>query len=464
MNLLVVGTGYVGLVTGACFAEMGHDVICLDIDEKKVRDLEKGIIPFYEPGLEELVLRNFKAGRLHFTTDYRQAVSQSLVCFLAVPTPSDEEGRCDLSYLMDATRKIAYEMNGYRILVNKSTVPVGSAKLVEKTVSAILGERGLHIPFDVVSNPEFLKEGSAINDCLKPDRIVLGIDNPPVIATMKEIYSAFTINHDRMIIMDVASSEMTKYAANAMLAASISFMNELAGLCEKVGADINQIRIGIGSDARIGYQFLYAGMGYGGSCFPKDLKALQATARDYGHETPILNAIEEVNERQKDILFHKMLAYFGPQGGLEGKTIAIWGLSFKPDTDDMREAPSLALIRHLQEHNVHLRLYDPVAVPNAKKMLKPSSLVTWCQNEYEAALGADAIALVTEWKQFRFVNFSSILQTMRGTAFFDGRNQYKAGEMKVKGFDYFGIGVPQSCREKKAQENPSPILSGSYEP
>lgn len=437
MHLLIIGSGYVGLVTGACFAEMGHHVTCLDIDTVKVEKLKNGIIPIFEPSLDELVKRNVKAGRLHFTTDYAAAVKGSDVCFIAVPTPSDANGSCDLSYVFSAAEQIAKHMTSYKIVVNKSTVPVGTAAAVKKHM-----QQFTQIPFDVVSNPEFLKEGSAISDCMKPDRIILGVNSPQATQTMKALYASFNLNHDRLLIMDVRSAEMTKYAANAMLATRISFMNELAGLCEKVGANINEVRIGIGSDSRIGYQFLYPGVGYGGSCFPKDLKALQAMARDAHYETPIINAVETINQRQKKLLAKKITAYFGKTGGLSDKTIAIWGLSFKPDTDDIREAPSLELIQELLACGAKLRLFDPVSMHNAKHLLGDHPNLHWCADEYDAAAGAHAIALVTEWKQFRFVDRQALIEKMQGKGFFDGRNQYKHQDMSTHGFDYFGIGVP----------------------
>jgi UDPglucose 6-dehydrogenase len=433
MNLLIIGTGYVGLVTGVCLAEMGHHVICLDIDEAKIAGLKKGIIPIYEPGLEELVKRNIFAGRLTFTTSYQEGVQKSEVCFIAVPTPSLEDGSCDISYVLKATESIADTMTEYKIIVTKSTVPVGTSKKIRQTV-----QQKTSIPFDVVSNPEFLKEGAAINDCMKPDRIILGVESDAAAHVMKEIYSAFTINHDRIVVMDNASAEMTKYVANAMLATRISFMNEMAGLCEKLGAHIQQVRIGIGSDQRIGSHFLYAGVGYGGSCFPKDIRALQAMARKAGYEAPILNAIDSINERQKKLLAKKMNGYFG---SMSGKIIAVWGLAFKPDTDDLREAPALKLIEELLSQGAHVRLFDPIAMEKAQKLLSHPR-ITWCRDEYHAAEGSDGIALVTEWKQFRFVDLNMIAKSMQGKAFFDGRNQYKKDEMKTKGFHYFGIGVP----------------------
>jgi UDPglucose 6-dehydrogenase len=435
MNLLIVGTGYVGLVTGACFAEMGHLVTCLDINQTKIDLLNRGEIPIFEPGLEELVKRNRANKRLRFVSNYAEAVRDADVVFIAVPTPAGEDGSCDLSYVLAASASVAQVMVKPLILVIKSTVPVGTAERVRQTVSGMTRH-----PFDVVSNPEFLKEGCAIADCMKPDRIILGIDNPAAIVPMKEIYSAFTLNHDRILIMDNRSAEMAKYAANAMLATRISFMNELSGLCEKMGANINQVRVAIGSDARIGYQFLYAGVGFGGSCFPKDLRALQAMAAAHNYETSLLDAVEAVNHRQKQVLGKKITAYFKPKGGLKDKTIAIWGLSFKPDTDDIREAPALELIRTLLEQGAQIRIYDPVALPHARALFKGEKQITLCSDEYDAARGADAIALVTEWKQFRFVNFDTLLPNMPGRALFDGRNQYKPAEIRARGIDYFGIG------------------------
>ncbi len=442
MHILMVGTGYVGLVTAACLAEMGHHVICLDIDQQKIANLQQGILPIYEPGLAELVEHNTKAKRLSFTTDYREGVQQCTVCFIAVPTPSSEDGSCDLSYIYAAASEIPRHMNGYKIIVNKSTVPVGTAAQVKKRISEVLRDTHNDSTFDVVSNPEFLKEGSSINDCMKPDRIILGVDQPRAEKIMREIYSAFTINHDRIFVMDLVSAEMTKYAANAMLALRISFMNELSHLCEKTGADIKQVRIGIGSDQRIGYQFLYAGAGYGGSCFPKDVRALSFIAKMHDIDMPILESIEEVNERQKKILGEKILSYFSFQGGVKKKTIAIWGLAFKPDTDDIREAPAIDLIQELLEHGAIIRAYDPIAMPNAKKIF--GSRIQFCEDEYEAAHGADAIILVTEWKQFRFVDFSKIAPLLKHKVLFDGRNQYHLSEMQALGMHYFGMGVPSS--------------------
>lgn len=444
MHILMVGTGYVGLVTGACFAEMGHMVTCLDINEEKINMLKKGEIPIFEPGLDELVKRNLAQKRLKFTTDYAKAVSEAKVCFIAVPTPSRPDGSCDISYVESAAKEIAKHMNGYKIIVNKSTVPVGTAARV---AAVIRQERGDSVPFDVVSNPEFLKEGAAVQDCLKPDRIIIGANAPKALELMKEIYSPFTLNHDRMIFMDILSAEMTKYAANAMLALRISFMNEIADVCKKVGANINEVRKGIGSDSRIGYSFLYPGVGYGGSCFPKDVRALIATAKNAGIEPILLESIDAVNERQKKILGAKMIHYFATRGGVKDKTIGIWGLSFKPDTDDMREAPSLTFIEVLLKEGAKVRLFDPVSIPNAKKILGDSPQITWCSDEFEAASGADAVALLTEWKQFRLVDFQNVQTRMKGIAFFDGRNQYKPVDMKERGFDYIAIGVPDQLQK-----------------
>ncbi len=442
----MVGTGYVGLVTGACFAEMGHMVTCLDIDAGKIKNLQEGIIPIFEPGLEELVKRNIHHKRLKFTTDYRSGVASSTVCFIGVPTPSREDGSCDTSYVEAAARQLAEHMNEYRVIVNKSTVPVGTAYLVAKVIREEQKKRGVSVPFDVVSNPEFLKEGAAVQDCLKPDRIIIGSDHPKPAEVLKEIYSAFTLSHDRILLMDTLSAEMTKYAANAMLATRISFMNEIADICKRVGANVNEVRKGIGSDTRIGYSFLYPGVGYGGSCFPKDIRALIAVAKGVGTQPLLLEAADSVNNRQKKVLSQKMTNYFSARGGLKGKTIGVWGLSFKPDTDDMREAPSLTFIEDLTKQGAHLRVFDPVAMPNARKLLKGYTNITWCSDEVDAAVGTDAIALLTEWKQFRLVELKPIRERMKGIAFFDGRNQYKPLDMKSKGFDYIAIGIPDQLQ------------------
>ncbi len=438
MNILILGTGYVGLVSGACFADMGHHVTCFDINEQKIQDLQNGLIPIYEPGLEDLVFQNMQAGRLSFTTDIASALKKCKVCFIAVPTPSAPDGSCDLSYVLEAAKSIGLHMTGPQVIVTKSTVPVGTSKKIRQTIEA-------HLPFpilfDVVSNPEFLKEGAAVSDCMKPDRIILGVESEEAAEIMREIYKGFTLSRDRILVMDPESAEMTKYVANAMLASRISFMNEMAGLCEKLGANIHAVRQGIGSDPRIGYHFLYAGVGYGGSCFPKDLRALQAMAKEAHYETSLLNAVEFVNEKQKKILADKIRSYFGAKGGLRQKTIAIWGLSFKPNTDDLREAPALQLIEELLAEGARLRLYDPVAMPKAQEKLK-HPLITWCTDEYHAAETSDAIALLTEWKQFRCIDLQAVLKKMEGNAFFDGRNQHRKEDLQSNGFHYCGIGIP----------------------
>lgn len=444
MQILMIGTGYVGLVTGACFAEMGHQVICLDIDEGKIERLKQGKIPIFEPGLEEIVIRNQKAGRLKFSTDYAYGVQNCTACFIAVPTPSSEDGSCNTSYVETAARQIAEQMTDYRLIVNKSTVPVKMGDIVTEIVEKTLKERGVSCEFDVVSNPEFLKEGSAVADCMKPDRVIIGTESDRAFQLMKQIYSAFMFNHDRIIQMTRLSAELTKYAANAMLATRISFMNELSEICGKVGANINDIRKGIGSDHRIGQHFLYAGIGYGGSCFPKDILALIDTAKQAGVDPLLLKSVDERNNRQKKLMNEKIRDYFSLKGGLKGKTVGIWGLSFKPDTDDIRDAPSINLVKYLEKEGAHLRLFDPVAMENAKKVFEGLKNITWCEDEIQAAQGADAVALLTEWKQFRLLDFKAVINKMQGNAFFDGRNQYRQKDMQDFGFEYAGIGIPQS--------------------
>jgi UDPglucose 6-dehydrogenase len=439
-KIVVVGVGYVGLVTGTCFAEMGHKVTCIDIDQAKIEKLKKGTIPFYEPGLKELAMRNYKEKRLVFSTDY-EAVKDAEVCFIAVGTPEGKDGSADLSQVEAASLSIAENMKNYTVIVNKSTAPVGTVKRLKSLIQENLSK---DLSFDVVSCPEFLKEGSAIDDCMKPDRIIIGSDSEKATHILQQLYSSFTFNHDRVIVMDIESSELTKYASNAMLATRISFMNELSWMCEKVGANINAVRKGMSGDQRIGYHFLYAGAGYGGSCFPKDIRALASLAEELNCDTPLLNAIEEINEQQKKRFSKKISDYFAKRGGVKGKTIAIWGLSFKPNTDDMRDAPSLTVIRSLIKKGAHVRLYDPIAMGNAKKIFKDQENVRFCLSEYQAAQNADAIVLVTEWKQFRFVNLKRLLSKMRGNVFFDGRNQYNAKEMALKGFRYFGVGIPET--------------------
>lgn len=441
MDLLIIGTGYVGLVSGTCLAEMGHHVICLDIDKQKIDNLNSGIIPIYEQGLEEMVKRNMKAGRLRFSTDYASSVNVSKVCFIAVDTPPKADGSADLTAIERVASMLAQHMNDYLVVVNKSTSPVGTANEIRAIISNMLKQREVDISFDVVSNPEFLKEGNAIQDFMKPDRVIIGTDKPEVAALMKEIYSPFMLNHERLLIMDIASAELSKYAANAMLATRISFMNELSGLCELTNADITMIRKALGSDKRIGYSFLYAGPGYGGSCFPKDIRALHAQAAGLGYEMPLIEAVDKANQKQKRVMGHKLQNYYLDKGTLEGKCIAILGLAFKPDTDDMREASSLVLIEELIRSGASLKLFDPVAMENAKKILNHhKDIITWCEDELEASTGADAVVLMTEWKQFRFLDFEKMLNLMKGNAFFDGRNQYQPEEMARKGFDYISIG------------------------
>lgn len=442
MNILVIGTGYVGLVSGTCFAEMGHRVVCLDVNKAKIDSLNQGIIPIYEPGLEEMVRRNIKAHRLTFTTNYAKSLEDATVCLICVDTPVAQDGTADLSSVKAVSLSIAEHMGHYLVIVNKSTVPVGTGQMVMQLIDSTQKKRGCNIPFDIVSNPEFLKEGNAVNDFMKPDRVIIGTDSQRAGSIMKEIYSPFMLSHERLIIMDLASAEMTKYAANAMLATRISFINELAGLCELTGADINKVRKGIGSDKRIGYHFLYPGPGFGGSCLPKDIRALRSQANSLGYQMPLIEAVEAVNTRQKHVLGNKIAAYFAERGGLSSKVISILGLAFKPDTDDMREAPSLTLISQLILNGAQLRLFDPVSMENAKKLLPESPQITWCDDELHAAAGADAIVLITEWKQFRFLDFARIIPKMNGRAFFDGRNQYNPLDIARKGLDYSCIGLP----------------------
>ncbi len=446
MELLIVGTGYVGLVTGACFAEVGHHVTCLDIDHEKITKLKQGMIPIYEPGLEALVKKHTLSGHLRFKTDYAEALTSAHLCFIAVPTPSLACGSCDMTFVEQAARQIGSHMTGDLILVNKSTVSVGAAKKIKAIVAEELKKRNVSHFFDVVSNPEFLKEGSAVFDCLHPDRIVIGANCAASANFLKAVYEPFGLSPEQIFVMDSASAEMTKYAANAMLATRISFMNEIASICKKVGADVNEVRKGIGSDPRIGSHFLNPGIGYGGSCFPKDVRALISMAQQLGVESTLLEAADAVNEKQKKWLAQQIAQYFSLRGGLKGKTVAIWGLSFKPNTDDMREAPSLTIIEGLLQQGANLRVFDPIAMPNAKKQLGERQGIFWCENEMEAASGADAIALLTEWNQFRLVNLKEIAKRMQGWALFDGRNQYRATDAHSDGFDYIPIGAPDQIK------------------
>lgn len=437
MKIAIIGTGYVGLVTGTCFSEVGIEVTCQDIDVTKVENLKKGIIPIYEPGLEEMAKRNIDKNRLHFTTSLEEAMKDCEVIFIAVGTPPDEDGSADLKYVLDVASNIGRLMGNYLLIVTKSTVPVGTSAKIKEVVKLELDKRNLATGFDVASNPEFLKEGNAVEDFLKPDRIVVGTESEKADNILKKLYKPFTLNGHPIIFMDVASSEMTKYAANAMLATKISFMNDLANLCEIMDADVNMVRKGIGSDSRIGNKFIYPGIGYGGSCFPKDVKALVKTADENGYTLRILKAVESVNQDQKGILFKKFQQFF--DGKIKGKTVTIWGLSFKPQTDDMREAPSLILIEKLLAAGVKVKAYDPVAMVEARRRL--GDVITYAKDQYEALINADALLLATEWKEFRIPNLNVMKKLMRRPVIFDGRNIYDAMEMKNNGFKYFCIGI-----------------------
>ncbi|GHT74406.1 UDP-glucose 6-dehydrogenase [Bacteroidia bacterium] len=436
MNIAIVGTGYVGLVTGACFSEMGIDVTCVDIDETKIERLKQGIIPIYEPGLEELVKKNFQAGRLHFTTDLATCLNEVEVIFSAVGTPPGEDGSADLRYVLEVARTIGQNMEKYVLVVTKSTVPVGTAQTVKAAIQEELAKRGLKIAFDVASNPEFLKEGTAIKDFMGPDRVVVGIESDKAKELMDRLYKPFTLNNYRMIYTDIPSAEMIKYAANAMLATRISFMNDIANLCELVGADVNMVRNGIGSDLRIGKKFLYPGCGYGGSCFPKDVKALIKTAEENGYEMQVLKSVEKVNEYQKGILFDKLFKQYA--GNLKGKTVALWGLAFKPNTDDMREAPSIVLVEKLLKTGVKVKVYDPIAMNEAKRYFGDN--VEYAKDIYDAVVDTDAVFLLTEWNEFRLPSWSAIRKLMKEPVIIDGRNIYNANELAEAGFKYFCIG------------------------
>ena len=436
MKIAIVGTGYVGLVTGTCFAEMGVEVFCVDIDRQKIENLRKGIVPIYEPGLEEMVIRNYEVGRLHFTTELTEVLDQVEIVFSAVGTPPDEDGSADLKYVLDVARTIGRAMNKYLLVVTKSTVPVGTARRIRQTIADELDRRGVTIDFDIASNPEFLKEGAAVKDFMHPDRIVVGVESDRARRLMEKLYHPFMLNNFRIIYMDIPSAEMTKYAANAMLATRISFMNDMANLCEIIGADVNMVRKGIGSDTRIGSSFLYAGCGYGGSCFPKDVKALIRTAAEHGYPMRILKAVEDVNEEQKTLLFRKLSAHFG--GDLQGRRVAMWGLAFKPETDDMREAPSLVLIDRLLEAGCQVMAYDPVAMPEARRRI--GDRIAYANNIYETVEGADVLMVVTEWKEFRLPAWARIRSLMKTPLILDGRNIYNIAEIEEAGFTYHCIG------------------------
>lgn len=437
MKIVVIGTGYVGLVTGTCFAEVGIDVICVDIDSTKIENLKKGILPIYEPGLEALVTKNVTKGRLHFSTSLKDSIPGADVAFIAVGTPPGEDGSADLKYVIGVAQEIGQHMTSYGVIVTKSTVPVGTAEKVNEAIQQELSKRQLNVDYDVASNPEFLKEGAAIDDFLKPDRIVVGVSSAKAEEVMRKLYKPFLLNGHPIIFMDVPSAEMTKYAANSMLATKISFMNDIANLCEIVGADVNMVRKGIGSDARIGNKFIYPGIGYGGSCFPKDVKALIKTAASNGYKMQILEAVEEVNEQQKSVLFNKIMNRF--QGNISGKIFAMWGLSFKPNTDDMREAPSLVIIDKIINAGGKVQAYDPIAMDETKHMI--GNRIIYCNSEYDTLINADALLIVTEWSDFRSPNFEKIKKTMLNPIIFDGRNIYDTKELNALGFEHYGIGT-----------------------
>ncbi|RLK56511.1 UDPglucose 6-dehydrogenase [Stenotrophomonas rhizophila] len=446
MRVAIFGTGYVGLVTGTCLAEVGHQVICVDIDQAKVDGLNNGIVPIYEPGLEPMVKANHDASRLTFTCDAAAAIAHGQVIFIAVGTPPDEDGSADLQYVLAVARTIGRHITVPVVVVNKSTVPVGTADKVREAIAQALADRGVEIAFDVVSNPEFLKEGDAVADCMRPDRIVVGASNPESVALMRRLYAPFNRNHDRVVEMDVRSAELTKYAANAMLATKISFMNEIANIAEKVGADIEQVRQGIGSDPRIGWHFIYPGAGYGGSCFPKDVQALARTAQQYGHEPKLLNAVEAVNEHQKGHLYALIQRHYdrGEDEGVRGKTFAVWGLAFKPNTDDMREASSRRLLAQLWEAGAQVRAYDPEATEEARRIFGERDDLVFCDNAYDALEGADALVVVTEWKQFRSPDFVRLREMLNDAVVFDGRNLYDPQDIEAAGLAYYGIGRGRS--------------------
>ena len=442
MNICIVGTGYVGLVSAACFAEMGNNVCCVDVNPQVIEKLQSGQVHIFEPGLEELVVRNYAEGRLRFTTEMDEGLKDALFVFVCVGTPPREDGSADLSYVHQVAAAVGQKMHGYKVIVDKSTVPVGTADKVREIIRQELDKRGESLEFDVVSNPEFLKEGDAINDFLKPDRVVVGTDNVRTAELLKALYAPFARSREKVIVMGVRSAEMTKYAANCMLATKISFINEVANICERVGADVRDVRAGIGSDSRIGYQFIYPGVGYGGSCFPKDVKALIGTAGEYAYEPQLLQAVDDVNDRQKTMLSRKIEKYFADQGGVAGKTLALWGLAFKANTDDTREASSLEMIRELTAAGMRIRAFDPVAGEKARALLADNALVEIVEDEYIALAGAQALAVVTEWNQFRNPDFEKIKKELSAPLIFDGRNLYSPDLMAGMGFAYFCIGRP----------------------
>lgn len=446
MRVAIFGTGYVGLVTGTCLAEVGHDVVCVDIDAVKVDGLNRGVVPIYEPGLEPMVKANHAAGRLNFTTDAGKAIAHGDIVFIAVGTPPDEDGSADLQYVLAVARTIGRNIERPTVIVDKSTVPVGTADKVRATIAAELQAREAQVAFDVVSNPEFLKEGAAVEDCMRPDRIVIGADNPAAVEKLKRLYAPFNRNHDRIVAMDVRSAELTKYAANAMLATKISFMNEIANIAERVGADIEHVRHGIGSDPRIGWHFIYPGAGYGGSCFPKDVQALARTAQQHGYTAQLLDSVEAVNDAQKGHLFELMQRHYdaGEDEGLRGKTIAVWGLAFKPNTDDMREASSRRLLAQLWEAGAKVRAYDPEARHEAGRIFGERDDLVLCESASDALQGADALVVVTEWKQFRSPDFARLKVALKDAAIFDGRNLYEPAEVEAAGLAYYGIGRGRS--------------------
>ncbi|MBR0171220.1 MAG: UDP-glucose/GDP-mannose dehydrogenase family protein [Lachnospiraceae bacterium] len=440
MRVAVAGTGYVGLVSGTCFASMGNDAWCIDVDREKIEGLKRGEIPIYEPGLKEMVTANIEAGHLHFTTDIREALASCNICMICVGTPPGEDGSADLKYVLQVAENIGKHMQHHMYVVNKSTVPVGTAVKVRDTIRRQLQARGSDLTFDVISNPEFLKEGSAIADCMKPDRVIIGVDNEEAADVMRELYKPYLMNTENFIIMDIASAEMTKYAANSMLATKISFMNEISNICERVGADINKVRRGIGSDRRIGFSFIYPGCGYGGSCFPKDVQALIRTANENGYSPSLLQSVEDVNRYQKHVIAGKVKQRFGED--LTGYTFAVWGLSFKPDTDDMRESPAVTIIDSLTKAGAVIQAYDPQAEASARDIyLKDNDRVVYCHSKYDALKGADALILITEWKEFRSPDFPEIKKLLKTPVIFDGRNQYDKKSMRRYGIDYYQIGV-----------------------